>query len=386
MPEISRPSAVAECPEESDEFLRRRSELDCFLACNQHREPVLYFGDAAYYKGYDLFLEFVAATPSACAIHAGRSYDAQQRSYFRYDVEGLRAQLTEENRLYETNAYVRSRRLKELLFGSIRLYITTHRLALSSSTVIQALELGKPVLVPDRGLLGYRVRKNNLGDVYKYESLSDLKQKAEKLWHSDLCRFSPVALVVGAFDGARDPTIEFIRKHQCGAILVEPQVRPFKRLCELMRLQSNIFLLNAAIDEVSGFRDMYCVTPRADELPSWTEELASFRSEHILSHEDRAPGVSKAFLTCKVPTMSFENLLDRYDVKSLDVLQIDAEGMDAQLLAWFPFDRIRPALLRYETVHMSAEEQRAVRIRLKELGYVIRNSGSPPTDDVAILF
>ena len=193
MPEISRPSALAESPEENAEFLRRRSELECFLTSNQRREPVLYFGDAAYYKGYDLFLQFVATSPSTCAIHAGRSYDAQQRSYFRYDVEGLRAQLTKENRLYETNAYVQSRRLKKLLFGSIRLYITTHRLALSSSTVIQALELGKPVLVPDRGLLGYRVRKNNLGDVYKYENLSDLKQKAEKLWHSDLCRFSPLA-------------------------------------------------------------------------------------------------------------------------------------------------------------------------------------------------
>jgi len=92
MPEISRPSAFAESSDESVEFLRRRSEVEYFLASNQHREPVLYFGDAAYYKGYDLFLEFVAATPSTCAIHAGRSYDAQQRSYFRYDVEGLRAQ------------------------------------------------------------------------------------------------------------------------------------------------------------------------------------------------------------------------------------------------------------------------------------------------------
>jgi hypothetical protein len=151
-----------------------------------------------------------------------------------------------------------------------------------------------------------------------------------------------------------------------------------------MSPHSNIFLLNAAIDEVSGCRDMYCVTPRADTLPSWTEELASFRSEHILKHEDRAPGVSKAFLMCKVPTVSFEDLLDRYGVKSLDVLQIDAEGMDAQLLAWFPFDRIKPALLRYETLHMSAEEQRAVRNRLNELGYIIRKSGSQ--DDMAILF
>jgi glycosyltransferase involved in cell wall biosynthesis len=193
MPEISRPNALAELPEESAEFLRRRTEIQSFLASNKHREPVLYFGDATSYKGYDLFLEFVAASPSTCAIHAGRTYDPLQRSYYRSDVQALRAQLANENRLYETNAYVHTQRLKELFFGSIRLYITTHRLTLSSSTVIQALEFGKPVLVPDRGLLGYRVRKNNLGGVYGYENLCDLRQKAENLWNSDLGGFSAQA-------------------------------------------------------------------------------------------------------------------------------------------------------------------------------------------------
>jgi hypothetical protein len=191
MPEISRPTPIPESPEESTEFLRRRSEIERFLTFNKHREPVLYFGDAAYYKGYDLFLEFVAASPSTCAIHAGRSYNVQQRSDIR--CETLRAQLINENRLYETRAYVHTQRLKQLFFGSVRLYITTHRLTLSSSTVIQALELGKPVLVPDRGLLGYRVDKNNLGGTYNYEDLSDLGKKAEKLWSSDLSRFSAVA-------------------------------------------------------------------------------------------------------------------------------------------------------------------------------------------------
>jgi len=190
MPEISRPFPAPETPDEETEFLRRRAELESFLASNPNREPVLYFGDAAYYKGYDLFLEFIAMTPSACAIHAGRSYDVQQKSYFRSDVDSLRLKLTREGRLYETNEYVPTQRLKELFFGSVRLYLTTHRLALSSSTVIQALELGKPVLVPDRGLLGYRVRHNNLGDVYRYEDLADLQRKAARLWSTDLTRFS----------------------------------------------------------------------------------------------------------------------------------------------------------------------------------------------------
>jgi FkbM family methyltransferase len=195
-----------------------------------------------------------------------------------------------------------------------------------------------------------------------------------------------VALIVGAFDGvANDPTSQFIRKHQCRAILVEPQAGPFNRLRENMSGHDNILLVNAAIDEVSGFRDIHCVSPGTDDLPSWSEQLASFRREHVLKHEDRIPGMSKYIQICKVPTVSFEDLLDQYDVESLDLLQVDAEGMDAQLLAWFPFERIKPALLHYETVHMSAEELRFARNSLKELGYIIRPSESS-VDDMAILF
>lgn len=190
MPEISRPAPSPETPMEAAEFLQRQRELELFLAANPDREPVLYFGDAAFYKGYDLFLKFVADTPSTCAIHPGRSYDTQQRSLFQCDVEALRTQLKNEGRLYETNAYVHSQRLKELFFGSVRLYLTTHRLALSSSTVIQALELGKPVLVPDRGLLAHRVRANGIGAVYAYGNLADLANQARGLWDSDLTRFS----------------------------------------------------------------------------------------------------------------------------------------------------------------------------------------------------
>jgi glycosyltransferase involved in cell wall biosynthesis len=195
MPEISRPACDSESMEDGAEVLHRRSEIEAFLADNSNREPVLYFGDAAYYKGYDLFLEFVASNPSTCAIHAGRSYDSQQKSWFSCDVEGLRGQIRRQGRLYETNGYVHANRLKQFLFESVRLYITTHRLALSSSTVIQALEFGKPVLVPDRGLIGYRIRENKLGGVYNYENLSDLARMAKTLWNADLGTFSAATKV-----------------------------------------------------------------------------------------------------------------------------------------------------------------------------------------------
>lgn len=186
MPEISRPAPTPPTPAELDEVQHWEGELDRFLTRNQGREPVLYFGDAAYYKGYDLFLEFLATTPGACGLHPGRTYDAQQRSYFRSDVDSLRAQLKSEGRLLETGVYVHTQAMKELFFRPVRVYLTTHRLALSSSTVIQALEFGKPVLVPDRGLIGWRVTRNGLGKVYRYEDVADLRAQAQAMWKSDL--------------------------------------------------------------------------------------------------------------------------------------------------------------------------------------------------------
>jgi len=168
MPEISRPAPVPETTGDEIEYLETKDRLTAFLAANGGREPVLYFGDAAYYKGYDLFLHLLASTPSLCGLHPGREADERERGWFRFDVDTLRARLVAEGRLFETGRYVHAQRMKELFFGSIRLYVTTHRLTLSSSTVIQALELGRPVLVPDRGLLGHRVKANGLGGVYAY--------------------------------------------------------------------------------------------------------------------------------------------------------------------------------------------------------------------------
>jgi hypothetical protein len=190
MPEISRPVPTSESVADRAEYELRARELAGFLERNSDREAVLYFGDAAYYKGYDLFLQFIAENPLTCGVHPGRSYDEQQKSYFEYDVDQLRSRLLQEGRLYETNTYVHTQSLKELFFNVIRVYITFHRLALSSSTVIQAAEFGKPVLVPDRGLLAYRARRYSIGRVYQYGDLAQLRIISRQLWNDELSGFT----------------------------------------------------------------------------------------------------------------------------------------------------------------------------------------------------
>ena len=194
------------------------------------------------------------------------------------------------------------------------------------------------------------------------------------------------ALLIGAYDGLEnDAAARFICARRCEAVFVEPQQGPYRRLQERIRDRVGLSALNVAVDEFSGSREMFAVSSATEGLPEWTEQLASFQREHVIKHESLAPGLSGQVVSLNVRTLSFDDLLDRCAIDSLDLLQIDAEGMDGQLLSWFPFHRLKPAVLRYEIAHMSALEHGSVRCRLAGLGYRMLASDSP-TDDVAIRF
>jgi FkbM family methyltransferase len=193
-----------------------------------------------------------------------------------------------------------------------------------------------------------------------------------------------VFVVVGAFDGVQnDPISRFIRHHDCRGILIEPQPSAFERLRGNFADFPRIELLNAAIDETSGSRVLYSVAADA-RLPSWIEQIASFSLDHLKKHEVQAPGLSARIVEQPIRTVSFGDLLDELRLDHIDVLQIDAEGMDGEMLRWFPFERMRPGVLYYEKVHLSADEDRIVRTRLEGFGYKIFEADSP-TDAMAIL-
>ena len=53
-------------------------------------------------------------------------------------------------------------------------------------------------------------------------------------------------------------------------------------------------------------------------------------------------------------------------------------------MEWFPFERVRPAVLHYETTHLSDAEHLATRARLEGFGYCVREADSA-SDDMAWL-
>jgi len=174
MPEIYRVFDVRDDERRGPDWDRFAEPMRRYMERAGPRDLLLYFGTGAWYKGYDLFLRLARSCPDTFALHAGAPDAREPGKPYACDIEALRAELLREGRLFETRAFVESDDLIKMAFDGIERFVSTHRLTLTSGTVLQALEHDKPALTPDTGLVGWRTRTAGLGTVYRYQDIADL--------------------------------------------------------------------------------------------------------------------------------------------------------------------------------------------------------------------
>lgn len=138
-------------------------KINDFKNRNKDRFCFLYFGTTQFRRGYDLLLK-MAVENDACFIHCGLSTEDDK---YLYNTNDLRSILQMEGRLMETNEYISDPLSIEHFFKATDHLILPYRDFFGSSGVmLQALSYGIPVLVPESGVMGYRVKKYQLGMTY----------------------------------------------------------------------------------------------------------------------------------------------------------------------------------------------------------------------------
>ncbi len=171
-------------------------------------------------------------------------------------------------------------------------------------------------------------------------------------------------LQIGACDGVmEDPIHKWIEKYRWQGILVEPQIKEFERLKNNYRNSNNLRFENVAIAETSGLRPLYKVKDENIEA-DWQRGVASLFAKPSLEKQDM---VTTEMVQC----VTFDTLLNRHQVKRIDLLQIDVEGYDYELLKLFDFERIKPQLIRYEHRHLKPSVRSSCKKHLKQNGYKI---------------
>jgi FkbM family methyltransferase len=187
---------------------------------------------------------------------------------------------------------------------------------------------------------------------------------------------------VGGYDGvSTDPLHRYIAACGWSGIMLEPQPRPAARLRELYADNDSIEVVEAAVAGSAQTRCLYTVDDEA--APAWVGGVASFDRLHLLKHGHLVADIGAKIRELQVACVTFDDVLARLPNERLDLLQIDAEGADGALIALFPFERVKPAIVHWESKNLGLADQEATLERLCVHGYRIARSGDE--DMLAVL-
>jgi FkbM family methyltransferase len=147
---------------------------------------------------------------------------------------------------------------------------------------------------------------------------------------------------VGANDGiSNDPIYHTIIKHNLSGIVVEPNPSIIPHLSKNYATNSNVIVENSAITLNTGDTKMF---------------FSSGSTLHnTLSKNYANRNFSNNIIETMVHGISFQDLLQKHNVAKVDLLLIDVEGYDFILLQSFPFDSIKPKIIRVEMIHTTFE-------------------------------
>jgi FkbM family methyltransferase len=217
-------------------------------------------------------------------------------------------------------------------------------------------------------------------------------------WLATRPSFCIVQIGANRGDTPEDPLFGFLstelpamtpeRRARTVVVLVEPAAEDFERLREAYAGVPCVRFDNVAIAETRGVREFHRlgVDPVAHGYPSWLSGLGSLRADRMTSlwdayekeHGPEYDAIRQFYerwhVAERVECVTFNDLCDRHDLRTIDMLQIDAEGYDYRILQTIDFNRIRPAFINYERVLLQ-EDEPACRAMMTRAGYSLADHG-----------
>jgi FkbM family methyltransferase len=181
---------------------------------------------------------------------------------------------------------------------------------------------------------------------------------------------------IGGNDGVSrdDDLIPYVREFNVGGVVVEPQPDVFKTLERNYAPHLDVVLLNKAIHCDLGSMTLYRFNqeklPRHRALPhgATSNGMASFNRKHVVNYAKRLKLDEDVIEEIVVECIGVDDLLSRCD-RTPDLIKIDVEGYDYEILEALDLDRVRPSIIRFENIHMTDVQYRAIIAKLTESGY-----------------
>jgi FkbM family methyltransferase len=153
---------------------------------------------------------------------------------------------------------------------------------------------------------------------------------------------------IGANDGKNDdPLHHFIKwnKAKVSGYVLEPVKEYYAELQKNYSGFPTIKTLNLAIHNSETEMIINRVSPQSQAvLPPFVKGIASFKKEHHI----HCKVATEHIVEEKVDCISLENLMLQYNITTVDLLQIDTEGYDAEIILNIDFKKWKPSIINFE--------------------------------------
>jgi len=162
---------------------------------------------------------------------------------------------------------------------------------------------------------------------------------------------------IGANDGiSHDHLHNIIKKHRLESLLLEPIESHFADLKKNYLNFPNVKIENSALSVNNDISFLYKVNPEYFKIyGTLSSGISSFDKDHLIKHGIKAKHIVKE----KVNQISFDQLLNKYNISNFDLLLIDTEGYDCHIVNNFfiKIKTIRPFVV-FEWSHSKNAEFR----------------------------
>ena len=183
-------------------------------------------------------------------------------------------------------------------------------------------------------------------------------------------------VVIGAHFGIwlNDQISKYLNKN---ILLVEPVPYNFKILKDRFKESKNISICTNAIFSENKKKIFYFVKENSITKlgKHWASGIGSFDKQHILNHKSKRFQISEDDIEdIEIEFITFNKLIDLYDIKSIDNLQIDVEGAEFEILNSIDFKKISIKSLQFESKHFDGTffegpKLKMIKQKLKNNGY-----------------
>ena len=137
-------------------------------------------------------------------------------------------------------------------------------------------------------------------------------------------------------------------------LLVEPVPYNYKILQKKFNEDKDIFICTNAVFSENSKKNFYFV--KETSIPKlgkhWASGIGSFDKQHILNHKSKRFEIKDDDIdNIEIDFITFDNLIKKYEIKTIDNLQIDVEGAEYEILNSIDFKKIKINSIQFESKH-----------------------------------